>query len=171
MYPASEEMPPRQSARHGNEHRKLKRNAIGALIFGALMALYRLANRIFHLDERSAASNLRRLRREVEDRYDFLFSELRGQIVPELSVGSPHMGFATVAVKVNGIYLWAVHDRGYTDWYATLHPANTALQRLDLIFKRSAPPQDLPYYSDYELLRFHLAEIEQVLKSGLQTHT
>jgi len=161
-------MPPIPSARHGNKQRKLKRDAvawIGALIFGPLLALYRLANRVFHLDERAAASNLRRLTREVEHQYDFLFSELGGRVVPELSSGSPQMDFATVVIQLHDIYLRALRDRGYTNWYASPNGADNRWQRLDLIFKKTAPPEDLPYYSDYDLLRFHLRDIEKVLQS------
>lgn len=112
-----------------------------------------------------AASNLRRLTKEVEDQYGFLFTEDGARVVPESSNGYSAMDFATVVLQLSHLYLRAVRDRGHTNWYASLDGSESSWQRLDLILKTTHQPQPLPYYSDDELLRHHLPEIERLLKA------
>jgi hypothetical protein len=126
--------------------------------------LYRVLNRIFDLDRRGAESNLRRLTREVENQYDFLFSEHGGRILPELSSGDPAMDFATVVIELSDLYVRAMRDRGYTQWFVSLNGAEHSWKSLDPILKKISPPESLPY-SEYQGLRFHLSEIQQLLRS------
>jgi hypothetical protein len=124
--------------------------------------LYRLANLIFDLDARGAASNLKRLTKEVESDCDFLFSKYGGRIVPELSSGSPSFDFATVVVEVRSLQLRAIRDRGFTSWEVTSSKSPDPWQSLEQVCRRFAPKEgSLP--STFHVLIDHLPEIEYLL--------
>jgi hypothetical protein len=78
--------------------------------------LYRIADLVFGLDRRGAASNLKRLIKEVESECDYLFSKYDARIVPELSHGMPSFDWATVVVEVRSLQLSASRDRGPITW-------------------------------------------------------
>ena len=124
--------------------------------------LYRLANLLFKLDERGAASNLKRLTKEVESDCDYLFSKYGGRIVPELSSGSPYMDFATVVIEVRSLQLRAIRDRGFTSWEITPSNSRGPWQSLELVCRNFAPKEGFPP-STFHLLVDHLPEIEQLL--------
>ncbi len=125
---------------------------------------YRIANLIFHLDQRGAASNLKRLTEEVESECDYLFSKYGGRLVPELSNGSPSFDFATVVVEVKSLYLRATRDRGFTDWEITAPASRYPWQPLELVCQRFEP-ENGRQSSTLRLLVDHLPEIEQLFAS------
>lgn len=135
------------------------------LVSRPIVWLYRLANLIFRLDERGAASNLKRLTKEVESDCDYLFSEYGGRIVPELSSGSPSFDFASVVVEVRSLQLRASRDRGFTSWEITSSNSSDPWQSLERVCQRFAP-KDGPSPSTFHLLVDHLPEIEQFLAGG-----
>jgi hypothetical protein len=124
--------------------------------------VYRIANTIFDLDARGAASNLKRLTKEVESDCDYLFSKYGGRIVPELSNGYPSMDFASVVVEVRTLQLRATRDRGWTEWEITSATSRDSWQSLDLVCRKFAPTQGFSP-SNMRLLVDHLSEIEQLL--------
>jgi hypothetical protein len=122
---------------------------------------YRIADLIFDLDERGAASNLKRLTEEVESDCDYLFSKYGGRIVPELSSGSPYFDFASVVVEVRSLQLRATRDRGFTNWEITSPASRYPWQPLELVCQRFAPENSRPS-STLRLFVDHLPEIEQL---------
>jgi hypothetical protein len=130
--------------------------------------LYAFGNVLFNLDQRGAASNLKRLTKEVESDCDYLFTKYGGRIVPELSSGSPYMDFATVVVAVRSLQLRAIRDRGYTSWEITSSASRDSWQSLERVCRTFAPKLGSPP-STFHLLVDHLPEIEQLLagESGL----
>jgi hypothetical protein len=128
--------------------------------------VHRAVNGIFNLERRGAESDLRRLRREVIDQYGFLFSEHGGRILPQLSQAVTNLDWATVVVQVNRIYLRASRDREKTDWHVSLNDQMGPWYRLDQILKKIQPSNNLSHASDHDALRYHLPEIEQILRSG-----
>ena len=123
--------------------------------------LYRAADHIFDLDKRGAASNLRRLREEVESECAYLFSKYGGRVVPELSNGSPYFDFASVVVEVRSLQLRATRDRGLTGWEITAPLFRYSWQPLELVCQRFAPENGCPP-STFRLLVDHLPEIEHL---------
>jgi hypothetical protein len=123
--------------------------------------LYRITDLIFDLDARGAASNLRRLTKEVESDCDHLFRKYGGRIVPELSGGSPSMDFASVVVEVRSLQLRASRDRGYTSWEITSPESREPWQSLELVCQRFAPMEGFSP-SPLSQLADHLPEIEQL---------
>ncbi len=128
--------------------------------------VHRVARRIFDLDRRTAESDLRRLRREIMHQYSFLFKELGGRIMPQLSQGVPNLDWATLVVEVNRLYLRASDDGGRTEWHVSLNHILGPWYRLDQVLKKIPPSTIHPCNSDHDALRYHLPEIEQVLRSG-----
>jgi hypothetical protein len=125
---------------------------------------YRITDRIFDLDKRGAARNLKRLREEVESDCGHLFSKYGGRIVPELSSGSPHFDCASVVVEVRSLQLRASRDRGFTDWEITAAASRYPWQPLGPVCLRFASDNGRPS-STFRLLADHLPEIEQLLAS------
>jgi hypothetical protein len=126
---------------------------------------YRIADLIFDLDKRGAASNLKRLTEEVESECDYLFSKYGGRVVPELSNGSPAMDFATVVVEVKSLHLRATRDRGFTGWEITAPASRYPWQPLELVCQRFAHENGRPS-STFRLLVDHFPEIEQLFASN-----
>jgi hypothetical protein len=143
---------------------------VGILIYVPLRFLYRGANLIFHLDARGAASNLRELRQEIEEQYGFLFSEHGGRVLDEQSKGHPSFDWASVVIQLDRLYVRASRDRGYTDWYVSPDATSRSWISLGLVLKKIAPTLGSPC-SEYQGLRFHLREIEDVLRSEAPLET
>ncbi len=128
--------------------------------------VHRVARRIFDLDRRGAESDLRRLRRNVMRQYRFLFTELGGRIMPQLSQGVANFDWATLVVEVNRLYLRASDDNGSTEWHVSLNHIMGPWYRLDPIVRKISGTNNFPCNSDHDALRYHLPEIERVLRSG-----
>ncbi|HEV2575764.1 MAG TPA: hypothetical protein VGU25_01020 [Acidobacteriaceae bacterium] len=128
--------------------------------------VHRVARRVFDLDRRAAESDLRRLRRDVMHQYSFLFKEHGGRIMPQLSQGVPNLDWATLVVEVNRIYLRASDDGGRTEWHVSLNHILGPWYRLDQILKKISRSTNQPCNSDHDALRYHLPEIERVLRTG-----
>ena len=122
---------------------------------------YRIADRIFDLDKKAAASNLERLVNEVQSDLGYLFIRYGGRIVPELSSGSPSFDWASVVVEVRSLQLRASRDRGGTAWQITAPASRYPWQPLELVCQRFAPANGRPS-STIGLLVDHLPEIEQL---------
>ena len=120
---------------------------------------YRIFDRIFGLDQRGAASNLKRLRQEVESDCEGLFSTYGGGVVPELSRGSPRNDFACVVVEVRSLQLRATRDRSYTSW--EISSRTSPWEPLEDLCEKLAPKNQI--HSPWRFLNEHLLEIEQVL--------
>lgn len=128
--------------------------------------LRRVTGRFFDNERRSAESNLRHLRREVMNHYSFLFKEHDARILPELSQGVRNFDWATVTVQVNRIYLRASREHGSTGWHVSLNDVMGPWHPLDQILKKIPASKDFPCSSDHDALRYHLPEIERVLRTG-----
>jgi hypothetical protein len=124
---------------------------------------YRITDRVFDLDKRGAATNLKRLMEEVESDCGYLFSKYGGRIVPELSSGSPSFDFATVVVEVRSLQLRATRDRGFTEWEITAPASPYPWQPLGLVCQRFASESGRRPSSTFGLLADHLPEIEQLV--------
>jgi hypothetical protein len=143
-----------------------KLSASGAMTNPPFRWVHRVANRIFDLQRSSAESDLRRLRRDVMHQYKFLFTEHDGRIMPQLSQGVANFDWATVVVEVNRLYLRASRNNGSTEWHVALNHIMGPWHRLDPIL-RKIPLDNHPRNSDYDALRYHLPEIERILRSGV----
>jgi hypothetical protein len=121
---------------------------------------YNLLNLVFRLDQRGAASNLKRLKEEVESECADMFSIFGGRIVPELSSGLPYFDFATVVVEVRSLQLKATRDRGFTSWEVSSR--TSPWEPLEIVCQRFAPHNSSPQ-SPFKLLSDHFSEIEKLL--------
>jgi hypothetical protein len=118
--------------------------------------LYRIANRIFDLDKRGAARNLRRLTKEVESECDCLFRKYGARVVPELSSGMSSFDWATVVVEVRSLQLRALRDRGPLTWQITAPTSRYSWQPLEIVCQRFTSENGRP--SSITVLANHLTK-------------
>ena len=126
----------------------------------------RIAGRVFDVERHSAESDLRRLRRDVMHQYSFLFKEHGGRIMPQLSQGVANFDWATLVVEIDRLYLRASRNNDRTEWHVSLNHVMGPWHRLDPILKKISSSNNLPCNSDHDALRYHLPEIERILRSG-----
>lgn len=133
------------------------------LISRPFVWLYQGIDLVFDLKKRGAASNLKRLSKEVESECADLFRRYGGRIVPERSSGHPAMDFATVEVVVGSLQLRAIRDRGFTGWEISTAGSGDPWQPLDAVCQRFAP-DSVWMPASMQLLVEHFREIELSLQ-------
>jgi hypothetical protein len=127
--------------------------------------LYRFADSIFHLKEKGAARNLKRLTSETESDCKYLFEMYGGRVVPELSSGSPYFDFASVMVEVRSLWLRATRDRGTTEWEITSRSSGSPWYPLESVCQKFAS-KDSHLSSTLRVLYDHFLEIEHFFANG-----